>query len=55
MQRAVACVFRFLWTLLLVAFNPFIQWKKAALNTHLLLIWCLGVLVVTDLYLVSIL
>ena len=31
------------------------QWKKAALNIHWLLVWCLGVLVVIGLYLVSVL
>lgn len=39
----------------LLAFDPFVQWKKAALNSHLLLVWCWGVLVVISLYLVSVL
>lgn len=54
MQRAGACVFCFMWTLVLAS-DPFVQWKKAALNIHWLLVWCLGVLVVIGLYLVSVL
>ena len=54
MQRAGACVFCFMWTLVLAS-DPFVPWKKAALNIHWLLVWCLGVLAVIGLSLVSVL
>lgn len=39
--------------LLLGAFSPSGQWKNEALNVYLLLFWCLAVVLVMGLYLVS--